>query len=378
MDIRTASIASLRSLPERVCKFGDLEGWIVSPSCYDTVRMGLWQAIIIFLLSAAVLVRAGSSLAGYADQIAERMRMSRLFVGTLMLAFATSLPEVVAEVTAAQAGAPDLAVGDLFGSSMANMAILAVIDLLYRGRVWPSVELGHARVAAVAIALTAIVALSILMPSRPEIAGIGLTPIAVIILYVLAVAWFRRMPLLARPGLDDRRIPLQKPTGWSEKAAQFSLGKLWFRFGLAVAFIFVSAPIVTLSVKVIADQTGIAQTFLGALALGITTSLPELVASIASVRIGAYDMAVGNLFGSNVGNMSILVFADIAYSDGPILSAVSPTHVMTGLGAILLMAIAVAAIVGESEQTRVRKLEPDAIVLLLAYVFTMTLIAIYS
>ncbi len=350
----------------------------MSPSCYDTVRMGLWQAIIIFLLSAAVLVRAGSSLAGYADQIAERMRMSRLFVGTLMLAFATSLPEVVAEVTAAQAGAPDLAVGDLFGSSMANMAILAVIDLLYRGRVWPSVELGHARVAAVAIALTAIVALSVLMPSRPEIAGIGLTPIAVIILYVLAVAWFRRMPLLARPGLDDRRIPLQKPTGWSEKAAQFSLGKLWFRFGLAVAFIFVSAPIVTLSVKVIADQTGIAQTFLGALALGITTSLPELVASIASVRIGAYDMAVGNLFGSNVGNMSILVFADIAYTDGPILSAVSPTHAMTGLGAILLMAIAVAAIVGESEQTRVRKLEPDAIVLLLAYVFTMTLIAIYS
>ena len=350
----------------------------MSPSCYDAVRMGLWQAIIVFLLSAAVLVRAGSSLAGYADQIAERMRMSRLFVGTLMLAFATSLPEVVAEVTAAQAGAPDLAVGDLFGSSMANMAILAVIDLLYRGRVWPSIELGHARVAAVAIALTAIVALSILMPNRPQIAGVGLTPIAVIILYVLAVAWFRRMPLLARPGLDDRRIPIQKPTGWSEKASQFSLGRLWFGFGLAVAFIFVSAPIVTLSVKAIADQTGIAQTFLGALALGITTSLPELVASIASVRIGAYDMAVGNLFGSNVGNMSILVFADIAYTDGPILSAVSPTHVMTGLGAILLMAIAVAAIVGESEQTRVRKLEPDAIVLLLAYVFTMTLIAIYS
>jgi cation:H+ antiporter len=340
--------------------------------------MGLWQAIFVFLLSAAVLVKAGSSLAAYADQIAERMRMSRLFVGTLMLAFATSLPEVVAEVTAAQAGAPDLAVGDLFGSSMANMVILAVIDLLYRGRVWPSVELGHARVASVAIALTAIVALSILMPTRPQIFGVGLTPLTVIILYVLAVAWFRRMPLLARPGLDNRRIPIQKPTGWSEKAAQFSLGQLWFRFGFSAAFILVSAPVVTLSVKAIADQTGIAQTFLGALALGITTSLPELVASIASVRIGAYDMAVGNLFGSNVGNMSILVFADLAYTEGPILSAVSPSHVMTGLGAILLMAIAVAAIVGESEQTRIRKLEPDAIVLLVAYAITMTLIAVYS
>ncbi|MDH4282831.1 MAG: hypothetical protein OEV36_09290, partial [Myxococcales bacterium] len=142
--------------------------------------------------------------------------------------------------------------------------------------------------------------------------------------------------------------------------------------------IFVSAPVVTLSVKAIADATGIAQTFLGTAILGVTTSLPELVASIASVRIGAYDMAVGNLFGSNVGNMSILVFADIAYTQGPILEAVSTTHVMSALGAILLMAIAVAAIVGESEQTRIRRLEPDAIVLLIAYATTMTIIALYG
>ena len=75
--------------------------------------MGLWQAILVFLLSAAVLVKAGSSLAAYADQIAERMRMSRLFVGTLMLAFATSLPEVVTDITAARADAPEID-GNLF------------------------------------------------------------------------------------------------------------------------------------------------------------------------------------------------------------------------------------------------------------------------
>lgn len=345
--------------------------------CYES-GVSLWQAIVVFVVSAAVLVRAGSALAGYADQIADRTKMSRLFVGTLLLAFATSLPELVAEVTAAQAGAPDLAVGDLFGSSMANMAILAIIDLMYRGKVWPSVELGHARVAAVAIAMTAIVALSILMPTRPQILGVGLTPIAIIVLYVLAMAWFRRMPLVSRPGLEAPKINLQKPTGWSAEAAERSLASLWARFGGSALLILASAPIVTLSVKAIADETGIAQTFLGAAILGVTTSLPELVASIASVRIGAYDMAVGNLFGSNVGNMSILVFADIAYTEGPILSSVSPTHAMTGLGAILLMAVAVAAIVGESEQTRIRKLEPDAIVLLIAYAITMTLIAIYS
>src|SRR5690606_291013 len=76
--------------------------------------------------------------------------LSRLFVGMLLVAGATSLPELVIDVSAALGGAPDLAVGDLFGSSMANMAILAGVDLLRRHQVWPSAEIGHARVASVA------------------------------------------------------------------------------------------------------------------------------------------------------------------------------------------------------------------------------------
>lgn len=340
--------------------------------------MSLWQAVLVFLLSAAVLVRAGASLAGYADQIADRTKMSRLFVGTLLLAFATSLPELVTEVTAARAGAPDLALGDLFGSSMANMAILASIDLLYRGRVWPSVELGHARVAGVAIALTAMVALSIFTQTTLRIGWVGVTPILIAVLYVASIAWFRRMPLLARPGLEAPKLSVQKPTGWSKKAAERSTRALWARFAGSALVILIMAPVVTLSVKVIADSTGIAQTFLGAALLAVTTSLPELIASIASLRIGAYDMAVGNLFGSNVANMSVLLFADLAYTEGPILAAVSRSQVVAGLGAILLMAIAVAAIVGESERTRFRKLEPDAIVLLAAYAATLTAIAYYG
>lgn len=340
--------------------------------------MSLWQAIVLFLVSAAVLVWAGSSLAGNADEIAKRMRMSRLFVGTLMLAFATSLPELVTDITAARAGAPDLAAGDLFGSSMANMAILAIIDLLYRGKVWPSIELGHARVAAVAIALTSMAALSIFTKSTLHIGWVGLTPIAIVGIYVFSIAWFRRMPLLARPGLELPLIPFQKPTGWAAKRGQVSLGRLWLRFGTAAFLILVAAPFVTLSVKSIADSTGIAQSFLGAALLAVTTSLPELVASLAAIRIGAYDMAVGNLFGSNVANMSVLLFADLAYTDGPILAAVSQGQVVAAIGAILLMAIAVAAIVGESERTRLRKLEPDALVLLLTYAAILAAIAAYG
>ncbi len=337
--------------------------------------MSLWQASLVFIVTAGMLVQAGAALAAYGDQIAERLQLSRLFVGTLLLAFATSLPELVTDVTAAQAGAPDLAVGDLFGSSMANMAVLAIIDLLYRGRVWPTVELGHARVAAVAIALTSLAALSIYAPPAAKVGWVGVTPILIVLLYIAAAAWFRRSPLMERPIVESAGIPIQKSTGWSRHAAGVSTRGLWIRFGAAAGVILITAPIMTLSVKAITDATGIAQSFMGAALLAVTTSLPELIASLAAIRIGSYDLAVGNLFGSNVANMSVLFFADLAYTEGPILSAVAPTQIVTALGAILLMAIAVAAIVGESE-TRVRRLEPDAIVLLLAYAGTLVAVAL--
>lgn len=337
--------------------------------------MSLWQASLIFIVTAGILVQAGAALAAYGDQIAERMRLSRLFVGTLLLAFATSLPELVTDVTAARAGAPDLAVGDLFGSSMANMAVLAIVDLLYRGRVWPTVELGHARVAAVAIALTALAALSIYVPPGIKLGWVGVTPILIFLAYIAAAAWFRRTPPMERRLIEPKGIPMQMPTGWSRDAARVSIRSLWIRFGAAAGVIVVTAPFMTLSVKAIADATGIAQTFLGAALLAITTSLPELIASLAAIRIGSYDLAVGNLFGSNVANMSVLLFADLAYADGPILASVAPTQIVAALGAILLMAIAVAAIVGDSE-TRARRLEPDAIVLLVAYVGTLVAVAL--
>lgn len=113
---------------------------------------------------------------------------------------------------------------------------------------------------------------------------------------------------------------------------------------------------------------------MGSVLLAITTSLPELVTSLVAVRIGAHDLAVGNLFGSNAANMGILVIVDASYTDGPLLAAVDPGQATAAMGAVLLMALATPAIVTGSE-TRIRRLEPDAVVLLAAYVGALVAIA---
>lgn len=279
----------------------------------------------------------------------------------------TSLPEIATDVSTALEGAPDLAVGDLFGSSMANMAILAIIDLVHRGRVWPGVGLGHARLAAVAIALTAAALLAILVPPGMAIGWVGLETPLIVVGYIAAAAWMSRSRGKSRR-VRDETGEILAPTGWSGPVeARHSLRYEIARFGAAALVILVAAPVLALSGKGIADSTGVGQTFVGALLLAVTTSLPELVASLAAVRIGAYDLAVGNLFGSNAVNMTILFAADVAYSPGPILAAVAPAQVVAGVAAILLMALALAAVV-HGERTRILRLEPDAAAVLVAYV----------
>jgi cation:H+ antiporter len=311
----------------------------------------------------------------------------------LLVATATSLPEVVTDVSAALGDAPDLSVGDLFGSSMANMAILAVIDLMWRKRVWPVVEIGHARVASIAIGLTALATLAVLTPPGIALGWVGIDTLAIGAAYVAAVAWMRRSPVARF--VEGQVLPV--PTGWSnsededdddaqlvsveEVAARVDatpqeggpiasddrgVRPTVVRFALAAGVILLAGPVLARSGEELAVASGLGPTFVGTALVAISTSLPELVACMAAVRIGAHDLAVGNLFGSNAFNMFALLFTDLAYLDGPVLSAVDPGQAVAGIAAVLLMALALAAIVHGAE-TRVRRLEPDAVLLLVTY-----------
>jgi cation:H+ antiporter len=323
--------------------------------------VSLAQSTLVFVAAAAVLTRAGVQLSRAGDEIAQRAGLSRLFVGMLLVAAATSLPEIVTDVSAGVADAPDLAVGDLFGSSMANMAILAVIDLLHRHRVWPSVEIGHARVASVAVGLTALAVLGILTPPGIAVGWVGIDTVAIAVAYVAAVAWMRRSPT----GRFGESEVLPVATGWT-RPERGALRPAVVRFAVATAVILVTAPALAYSGREIADASGMGETFVGTALLALCTSLPELVASIAAVRIGAHDLAVGNLFGSNAFNMAALVLVDVAYTPAALFPSVDPGQAVAGIGAILLMALALAALVHGTE-TRARRLEPDAFLLLVAY-----------
>lgn len=315
-----------------------------------------------------MVVAAGFVLARTGDTIAEETGLGRMTVGLLLLALATSLPEIATDVSASLAGAPDLAVGDLFGSSMANMAILAIIDLVARRRVFPVAEMRQARLAIGAIMLTALALLGIVVASPLRLGWIGAETVLIVAAYLALVGWLRRAPAhIRRTGLAPG-MPLAGtgPGPEAHRRDSRRLRRAVAGFGAGALVVMVTAPVLAIAGKELAELSGIGQTFVGATLLAITTSLPELATSLAAVRIGAVDLAVGNLFGSNALNMGILAFADLAYLPGPILGAVSPSQLVPGLGAILLTGLGLAAVLHGTE-TRVWRLEPDAVLILVAY-----------
>jgi cation:H+ antiporter len=319
---------------------------------------------LVFLASGLAIVLAASALARHADAIATVTGLGGLWIGSVLLAAATSLPELTTDVAAVRLGATDLAVGDLFGSSMANMLILAIVDLLPpRRRMLRQVTLDHALAASLAIALNAGAAILILV--RPDQVLLGVTPGSALLFF----GYLAGTRVVYRNARNGATIPAAVPTGG---AAPPSLRRSALGFAGAAAIVLAVAPVFAWSAKGIAEATGLGNTFVGTWLVGLSTSLPELVASVASVRIGAFDLAVGNLFGSNAFNMAIFFPLDLAQR-GSVFAGLDPSHALSALFGVVLMSLGVAAIVYRSER-RFFLLEPDSALVFATYLAAMWLL----
>ncbi|THJ25361.1 MAG: sodium:calcium antiporter [Nitrospira sp. CG24E] len=322
----------------------------------------------IFLLSAAVIVYAGTKLSRYGDQIANLTGLGGLWVGVVLMAAATSLPEIFTDVSAALMNAPDLAAGDLFGSNMANMLILGIIDLMHRQkRVWQQAGFEHALIAGLALFLTGFAAFFVLLGLDVKHGGIGLGSMLLLLRYLFGMRVVFRQETMKRRQREQELIVEGQTTAESKQPSKReALRRASVGFAVATLALLLAAPFLAGSASEIAEQSGVSSTFIGTSLVGITTSLPELVTAIAAVRLGAFDLAVGNLFGSNAFNMAAFFFVDIAYRSGPLFNAVSDAHAMTALWSILLMSVALMGIMYRVEK-RYMLIEPDSFLIILGY-----------
>ena len=320
-----------------------------------------------FMALAAVVALAGTFLARSADQIAEITRFGRLLIGSVLLAAATSLPELTVDLSAVRQGMPDLAAGDLFGSSLMNLLILAVLDLAHRsgGKMLSHEAAANALSATLSIALTALAGLAILTAPRlpgPALLGIGIWSWGILVAYLLGVRMiYLDQRVSARAAADAAEVA--EPGGGGRPSVQPPLWNPVAVFSVAAIVLFLTGPRLAHAAGQLADLSGLGKTFVGTTLVALCTSLPELVASITALRMKAFDLVIGNVFGSNAFNMILFLPLD-AVHPGLLFADVSQSHALTSLAVILATAVAVLGQLYHVEK-RWRIIEPDALLMLL-------------
>lgn len=321
------------------------------------------MAWITFLFSAAIVVIAAIKLAEYGDIIAVRTHLGGVIVGTVFLAGVTSLPELIASVSAFRAGIPDMAAGNFFGSNMVNVLLLALVDLVnYQVPLLRRVAISHALTAALTTILMLVAITSIMADYDRTLGWVGIDSLILVGLYFGGVWLIQRES--HGPAASSAPSAVAPASGFP------SLRRGVVGFLLTGVVLVLAVPQLVGAAADIAAVTGLGTGFVGTSLLSLVTSLPELIAALAAMRISSFDLAVGNLFGSSVFNMLGLGLADFFYTDGRFLGAIDPDFMLVGVLGLLLINMALVGNLARVER-RFLFVELDAIVIIAVYLVGM-------
>jgi cation:H+ antiporter len=286
----------------------------------------LGGAVLVFVVCAAFVVGAGIGLARFGDELAEATGWGKLWVGTLLVGIATSLPEVVVNVSAVWLEkSPGLALGNVFGADMINIFVIGCVALAFGvrnlfGDQGPDTE-------PLILTGLGLVALALVFGAFGDIrlGPIGLGAVLIALGYVYGM---RRVYVAGRTQMHAEDLP--RPTGSARNA--------WIGFLVSAAVVIVAGRFLAASAHAIAAASGISASFIGVLLVSLVTTLPEGSVTIAASLRRSYGIAMGNVYGSCAFNVVVISIADF-FHPGPLLGAMQPAHFAAAMAAFLLMAM---------------------------------------
>ncbi len=287
-----------------------------------------------FAAIALVIVLAGVRLARYGDMLGEKTGLGRSWIGVVLLAATTSLPELFSGFGAtALAALPDIALGDVLGSCMFNLLILSFMDAVQPEPISTRAHQGHALSIGFGLLLIGVAGVGLIADHRlPALGWVGLNSLVLIALYFVAMRVIF--------GYEQQRRSRET----QEVAEKLQYGEITLRSAVlhysvaAMAVVAAALWLPQLGAE-LARQTGLGEAFVGSLFIAITTSLPEVVVSLTAVRIGALDMGIGNVLGSNLFNLLILGLDDVFYRQGPLLADAGTSHSISIVAIVMMNAL---------------------------------------
>ncbi|PLX19068.1 MAG: hypothetical protein C0601_02970 [Candidatus Muiribacterium halophilum] len=299
---------------------------------------------IEFLISAFIVIAAGFKLTSYGDEISEKSNISGGLIGFFLLALATSLPELITSLSAVlRQDAPEMCLGNIFGSNLFNLVILFLLDIFSRKSVFKFSTKEDIKSISFIYVISLLAIIPMILSSFMNIRffdgfRFNIESFLIFAFYIYILKNFRE---------DDKQEKLP-----DEKQKQSLVG-VYTKFTVAALFIVVAGIFLTESVDKIAETYSLGKTFAGSLLLAFVTSLPEASVSLSAVRIGAVEMAIGNILGSNVFNVFIVFFADAASSKQLLYLKEVANSSATGLFSLLMLSVAFLGFLFKAGKSRV-------------------------
>ncbi len=318
-----------------------------------------------FVVCAVLIIAAGSLVSKYGDVISEKTGLGRAWIGAILIAGITSLPELASGVSAvAWLNAPNLAAGAVLGSCLFNIALIAIMDLAYQpGRILARAQDVHILSGGLGVLLLGLVAMGVMLgPSLSGIGVLGISAISVLIAVLYAVGG----RMIA--GLEKERTgEVLKQEAKEQNYAHISQGRaiLVFVAG-AVAVIVLGVWLSSIGDR-LAATTGLSRSFVGNLFLAVSTSLPEIAASLSAIHLGAIDLAIGNVLGSNLFNILLFTIYDIADGQANFLSTLTHANGFAAVMTMMMTGVVIISLMYRASPRTPYRISWDGIALIVMY-----------
>ncbi|MFC6039474.1 sodium:calcium antiporter [Paenisporosarcina macmurdoensis] len=324
---------------------------------------------IIFGLAAIITVLAAIELSNNADILSGKTPLGGLLVGTLLLGGATSLPEVTTSLTSVLISNPDIAVGNMLGSNMFNIFIIACFDIFYRNmRLYQRASNGHLYTAGLGLLLSIITLAALIRKLDFMILGVGVDTLLIACVYGIGMFVISG---LSKDSIDNQLSgnDFQRDV-IHENLHSTSIRRAVLNFSIAALAILGAGTLLSITGDTLAEITGLGSTFVGSFLMAATTSLPEAVAVLIALRLRNINLAIGSILGSNIFNMLILVGSDIVYQNGSILANVSPLHEITAFTVSMLSVLIIISLLRKKNTTSLSYLIPSLLIIVGYFVVT--------
>lgn len=285
-------------------------------------HLSLTLVVAIFATGTLTVLVLGTALTGLADRIADLTGFGEAVTGAVLLGAATSLSGTVVSVTSALDGHASLAFSNGIGGIAAQTAFLALADLLYR-----RANLEHAAADLANVFQAALLMVMLTVPLAafvmPDMSFWSIHPASVLLLaiYILGVyqsTGIRRRPMWQAVRTSETRTDAPD----DQHGLDIGPARLAVLFLAAMVLLGVAGWAIARSAAELSTRLDLSSVLVGALMTAVVTSLPELVTTLAAVRRGALQLAVGGIIGGNSFDTLFLTLSDIAYRPGSLYHAI--------------------------------------------------------